>query len=71
MPKRPTTPEPGDDEPRYFTVVHPYPAHANMELPQDRKDFSFWLACIVGKDDIIAFFHKPSVSLSDLGLRRH
>ncbi|EIN06393.1 hypothetical protein PUNSTDRAFT_145009 [Punctularia strigosozonata HHB-11173 SS5] len=60
MPKRPTTPEPSDDEPRYFTVVNPYPAHANMELPQDRKDFAFWLACIVGMKDLISFFHKPS-----------
>ncbi|KAI0919209.1 hypothetical protein AcW1_003353 [Taiwanofungus camphoratus] len=59
MPKRIPTPPPGDDEPRYLTVVHPYPPHANMELETDRKVFAFWLACCIGKDNLYAFFHKP------------
>lgn len=63
MPKRIPTPPPGDDEPRYLTVVHPYPPHANMELETDRKVFAFWLACCIGKDNLYAFFHKPLVSV--------
>lgn len=63
MPKRAVTPEPGDDEPKYFTVVNPYPAHANLELIKDRKDFAFWLACIVGKNDLLAFFHRKTVCI--------
>ncbi|KZS87016.1 hypothetical protein SISNIDRAFT_394623, partial [Sistotremastrum niveocremeum HHB9708] len=61
MPKRPKTPPPNDDEPKYLAVVHPYPSHANMELLTDRQTFIFWIACICGKDDLYAVFHKPSV----------
>ncbi|KAJ6579949.1 hypothetical protein DFH09DRAFT_1076855 [Mycena vulgaris] len=32
MPKRIPTPEPGDDEPKYFTVVQPYPLNANLGI---------------------------------------
>lgn len=32
-----------------------------MELVQDCAELSRWLACIVGKDAMIALFHKPSV----------
>ncbi|KAJ7152826.1 hypothetical protein C8R46DRAFT_1120376 [Mycena filopes] len=46
MPKRIPTPEPGDDEPKYFTVVQPYPLNANWEL---RHDYPFF-----------ALFYKPS-----------
>ncbi|KAI0688996.1 hypothetical protein BC835DRAFT_283150 [Cytidiella melzeri] len=60
MPKRTPTPPPSDDEPRYLTVVYPFPAHANMELVHDCAEFSRWLACIVGKEALIALFHKPS-----------
>ena len=61
MPKREKTPPPADDEPRYLTVVHPYPPHANMELLADRKEFAFWIASCTGKDDLLAFFYKPAV----------
>jgi hypothetical protein len=61
MPKRAVTPPPGDDEPRYLTVVHPYPLNAHMELPEDRENFGRWLACCIGPDPFYAFFHKPSV----------
>ncbi|KZP28423.1 hypothetical protein FIBSPDRAFT_258477 [Athelia psychrophila] len=61
MVKRTATPPPGDDEPKYLTVVHPYPLHAHMELPKDREDFGRWVACAMGDPDpFYAFFHKPS-----------
>ena len=62
MPKREKTPPPADDEPRYLTVVHPYPVHANMELLGDQKEFAYWIASCIGKDPLLAFFHKPAVS---------
>lgn len=62
MPKRIPTPPPGDDEPRYLTVVHPYvlDGHCNMELPKDRQDFARWVACCIDANYFYAFFHKPS-----------
>lgn len=62
MPKRVPTPPPGDDEPKYLSVVHPYAreGYCNMELQQDRKDFAFWVACCIDKDAFFAIFHKPS-----------
>lgn len=64
MPKRIPTPPPGDDEPRYLTVVHPYAISGtcNMELQKDREDFARWVACCIDKDAFFAIFHKPSVS---------
>ncbi|KAH7911330.1 hypothetical protein BJ138DRAFT_1239209 [Hygrophoropsis aurantiaca] len=61
MPKRIATPPPGDDEPRYLTVVHPFvpSGHCNMELPMDRQDFARWVACCIDKDAVYCFFHKP------------
>ncbi|KAI0040319.1 hypothetical protein FA95DRAFT_1566505 [Auriscalpium vulgare] len=60
MVKRPTTPEAPDDEPRYLTVVHPYPLNGVMEDPKDQRRLVLWLACCTGKDDLFSFFHKPS-----------
>ncbi|KAI0090886.1 hypothetical protein BDY19DRAFT_938117 [Irpex rosettiformis] len=60
MPKRAVTPPPPEDEPRYLTVAYPYPPHGNMELVQDCAELSRWIACIVGKDALLALFHKPS-----------
>ncbi|VDB88942.1 unnamed protein product [Peniophora sp. CBMAI 1063] len=49
MPKRPKTPPPADDEPKYLSVVHPYPkTHPNMELEHDQIRVCFWLACCIG-----------------------
>ncbi|KAJ7648046.1 hypothetical protein FB45DRAFT_733077 [Roridomyces roridus] len=60
MPKRIPTPEPGDDEPKYFTVVQPYPLNANWELPNDYITFGRWIACCIGPDPFFALFYKPS-----------
>ncbi|KAH9018784.1 hypothetical protein EDB83DRAFT_173208 [Lactarius deliciosus] len=60
MPKRIPTPPPPEDEPRYLTVVHPYPLHANLELHADRRTLALWLACCTGKDVLLAMFHKPA-----------
>ncbi|KAH9018393.1 hypothetical protein EDB85DRAFT_618061 [Lactarius pseudohatsudake] len=60
MPKRIPTPPPPEDEPRYLTVVHPYPLHANLDLPADRITLALWLACCTGKDVLLAMFHKPT-----------
>lgn len=66
MPKRIATPPPGDDEPRYLTVVYPYAISGtcNMELPKDRQDFARWVACCIDMDAFYAIYHKPSVSPS-------
>ncbi|KAJ6592657.1 hypothetical protein B0H19DRAFT_1088268 [Mycena capillaripes] len=60
MPKRIPTPEPGDDEPKYFTVVQPYPLNANWELPHDYITFGRWIAGCIGPDPFFALFYKPS-----------
>lgn len=65
MPKREKTPPPPDDEPKYLTVVHPYPPHANMELLGDQKEFAYWIASCTGKDVFLAFFYKPAVRARD------
>ena len=61
MPKREKTPPPAADEPKYLTVVHPYPPHANLELEGERKELAYWLASCTGKDPLLAFFYKPQV----------
>ncbi|KAJ7791688.1 hypothetical protein B0H13DRAFT_2172855 [Mycena leptocephala] len=60
MPKRIPTPEPGDDEPKYFTVVQPYPLNANWELPHDYITFGRWIAGCIGPEPFFALFYKPS-----------
>jgi hypothetical protein len=64
MSKRIPTPPPPEDEPRYLTVVHPYPLNANLELHADRRTLALWLACCTGKDVLLAMFYKPSVGPS-------
>jgi hypothetical protein len=64
MPERDMTPLPPDDEPKYLVVVHPYPLNAKLEIPTDRRKLALWLACCVGKEYLLAIFHKPTVRLS-------
>ena len=61
--KRISIPSPPEDEPRYLTIVHPYPLNANLQLNADRRAFALWLACCTGKDVLLAMFYKPTVSL--------
>lgn len=61
MPQRPRTPSPGPDEPKYLTVVRPYPLNANMELDGDLKQTVYWIASCIGSDPLLAVFYKPSV----------
>ncbi|KAN0137854.1 hypothetical protein V8E53_004338 [Lactarius tabidus] len=58
--KRDKTPPPPPDEPKYLTIVHPYPLNANLELHADRRTLALWLACCTGKDVLLAMFHKPA-----------
>ncbi|KAJ7247174.1 hypothetical protein B0H12DRAFT_1125480 [Mycena haematopus] len=60
MVKRIPTPEPGDDEPKYFTVVQPYPLNANWELPHDYITCGRWIAGCIGPSPFYAIFYKPS-----------
>jgi len=63
MPKRPSTPPPGDDEPKYLTVLYPYPPEVNMEIRGEVIALARWLACCMGRyQDLYAVFHKPSTS---------
>jgi hypothetical protein len=71
MPKRIPTPPPPDDEPRYLTVVHPYPLNANLMTHADRRTLALWLACCTGKDVLLAMYYKPAVSLSCAALARY
>ncbi|KAI0034884.1 hypothetical protein K488DRAFT_44597 [Vararia minispora EC-137] len=61
MPKREKTPPPADDEPKFLTVVHPYPRNADMNLPVDRRNVAFWLACITGSQSLLNMYFKPRV----------
>lgn len=70
MTRRNPTPPPPDDEPRYLTVVHPYPLNANLEVHGDRRTLALWLACCTGKDVLLAMFHKPTVSLFKAFLKK-
>ncbi|KAJ7467485.1 hypothetical protein FB451DRAFT_1258686 [Mycena latifolia] len=69
MPKRIPTPEPGDDEPKYFTVVQPYPLNANWELPHDYITFGRWIAGCIGPEPFFALFYKPSVRFTSFSAR--
>ncbi|KAM5537870.1 hypothetical protein V8D89_008346 [Ganoderma adspersum] len=57
MPKRPPTPPPPDDS-LFFTVVNPYPEQPHQTV-HDSKAFAQWIASIVGKHNLYAFYHKP------------
>ncbi|KAI0351992.1 hypothetical protein OH77DRAFT_828989 [Trametes cingulata] len=57
MPKRAPTPPPADDT-RFFTVVNPYPEQPYL-TPEDSKIFARWIACIIGQEHLLAFYHKP------------
>jgi hypothetical protein len=60
MVKKPKSPEPVEDS-KLLTVSHPFPANANMEVLSDFKEFMYWLASIIGKDNALGVYHKPSV----------
>ncbi|KAF7311470.1 Glycoside hydrolase family 79 protein [Mycena kentingensis (nom. inval.)] len=61
MPKRIPTPPPGDDEPKYYTVVQPYPLNANWELSNDYITCGRWVAsCLGSPSPFFAIFYKPS-----------
>ncbi|KAF9443386.1 hypothetical protein P691DRAFT_713352, partial [Macrolepiota fuliginosa MF-IS2] len=59
MVKRPKSPEPVEDS-KFLAVVHPFPLNANMEIPNDFKEFMYWLASVVGKDYALSAYYKPS-----------
>ncbi|KAJ3571741.1 hypothetical protein NP233_g3549 [Leucocoprinus birnbaumii] len=59
MVKRPKSPKPIEDS-KFLTVVHPFPLNANMEVPNDFKDFMYWLASVVGTEYALGVYHKPS-----------
>ncbi|EIW54091.1 uncharacterized protein TRAVEDRAFT_132647 [Trametes versicolor FP-101664 SS1] len=57
MVKRAPTPPPADDT-RFFTVMNPYPQQPYI-APQDTKTFARWIACVIGQEHFLAFYHKP------------
>jgi hypothetical protein len=61
MRKRIPTPEPGDDEPKYFIVNHPYPLNANWALSEDCEICGRWIAACIGSEPFFALLYKPSV----------
>ncbi|PIL33751.1 hypothetical protein GSI_04376 [Ganoderma sinense ZZ0214-1] len=57
MPRRLPTPPPPDDS-LFFTVVNPYPEQP-YQSSQGRKVFARWIASIVGRQRLYAFYHRP------------
>ncbi|KAH9058217.1 hypothetical protein EDB87DRAFT_1627177 [Lactarius vividus] len=60
MPTRIPTPLPPVDGSKYLIVARPYPLDADLELHADQRALVLWLACCVGKDVLLAMFHRPS-----------
>ncbi|KAH7096830.1 hypothetical protein BKA62DRAFT_485778 [Auriculariales sp. MPI-PUGE-AT-0066] len=61
MVKRAATPPPSKDEPKFLTIIHPYPPHANLELKEDQVEMSRWLACIIqDPSKLHSLYYKPS-----------
>ena len=62
MPKRAKTPPPPEDEPKFLTVVFPYPSYADMDKVPEQRSFSRWIACCIGDSEmLVAIYHKPAV----------
>ncbi|KAH9927757.1 uncharacterized protein B0H18DRAFT_932180, partial [Fomitopsis serialis] len=50
----------GDNEGhKYLTVYRPYPMNADMDVEADRMAFAYWIASCIGRENLLAFFHKP------------
>ncbi|KAF7349447.1 hypothetical protein MSAN_01734700 [Mycena sanguinolenta] len=63
MVKRAASPKPGDDEPKYFTVVQPYPPGADWRRSDSDDVISCgrWIAKCIGEPaPFCAIWHKPS-----------
>ncbi|KAH9976395.1 hypothetical protein BGW80DRAFT_1293421, partial [Lactifluus volemus] len=62
-----TPPPPSDDEPKYLTIVRPYPLDADRRaLDADWRALALWLACCIGKKDVLtAMFQNPTVGFYD------
>ncbi|KAI0765707.1 hypothetical protein BD413DRAFT_481924 [Trametes elegans] len=57
MPKRAPSPTLSNDT-LFFTVINPYPEQPYVTM-QDSTTFARWIACIIGYDHLLAFYHKP------------
>lgn len=51
----------GRESPHYLTIYRPYPMNASMDIEADRIVFSYWVASCIGRENLLAFFHKPKV----------
>ena len=49
------------ESPHYLTIYRPYPMNASMDIEADRMVFSYWVASCIGRENLLAFFHKPKV----------
>ncbi|EPT02488.1 hypothetical protein FOMPIDRAFT_9405, partial [Fomitopsis schrenkii] len=47
------------ESPHYLTIYRPYPMNASMDIEADRMVFSYWVASCIGRENLLAFFHKP------------
>ncbi len=59
MPKRSPTP-PSTDDSQFLTVVNPYPDQP-YEALEHSIIFARWIACVIGEENLLAFYHKPKV----------
>ncbi|TFK78642.1 hypothetical protein K466DRAFT_606790 [Polyporus arcularius HHB13444] len=57
MPKRSPTP-PSTDDSQFLTVVNPYPDQP-YEALEHSIIFARWIACVIGEENLLAFYHKP------------
>lgn len=56
-------PEPSEVEPKFVTIMAPYPFYANLELPEDRLAMARWLGCVVVDPKWLhAIWWKPSTA---------
>ncbi|KAF7290015.1 hypothetical protein HMN09_01306300 [Mycena chlorophos] len=44
MPKRPPSPEPGPDEPKYYALTSPYPPHPDFLVDEEVQEVARWIA---------------------------
>lgn len=49
------------ESPHYLTIYRPYPMNVSMDIEADRMVFAYWVASCIGRENLLAFFHKPKV----------
>ena len=59
MPKKVKMTKEDPDEPHHIVVINAYPGRCTLDTDEDRIATSRWIACTIGKDQLLALFHRP------------